>query len=542
MEEKKIYNVAVYLRLSRDDNKIESDSIISQRDIILSYIRSHEDMKMSDIYIDDGWSGTNFDRPAFKRMLEDIKTGKINCVIVKDLSRLGRDYIEAGRLIQKTFPAFSVRFIALTDNYDSLTADYSERAIILPVKNFVNDSYCRDISCKVRSHQKIKRENGEFIGAFAVYGYKRSKENKNKLVPDSYAADIVKKIFHLKIQGYSCLAIAKKLNGMGILSPLEYKKSQGQNYHTGFITGTNAKWSSAAVKRILENEVYIGNMVQGKSEKVNYKVKKSVMKPKEEWVKVENIHEAIISKEDFETAGRLLKMDIHASSGIGKSHIYSGLLFCGDCMAPMIRRISRYKGKENVYYICAAKNRGEGCTRHSINENKLNNIVLTAIRQQIDLYMDKKNVLSVIGQTEVDFEEVAAFEREIKNMHAEQEKYIYLKAGLYEDMKNHIITEEDFYNFGRVYEQRLKEFGMAIKAQEETVKNLYKSGLESGIELDKIKETMQITEPDRMALITFINRILVYEDKRVYIEFRYNGRKDIKNGYLFGRNLCKIIS
>ena len=345
MEVKKVYNVAIYLRLSRDDGKMESDSISSQRDMILSYIRNQEDMKVFDIYTDDGWSGVNFDRPEFKRMMKDIKDGKADCVIVKDLSRLGRDYIEAGRLIQKTFPAFSVRFIALTDNFDSLTADYSEKSIVLPVKNFVNDSYCRDISGKVRSHQKIKRQNGEFIGSFAVYGYKKSQENKNKLVPDDYAADIVKKIFALKIEGFSSLGIAKKLNGMGILSPMEYKKSQGYKYHTGFVTGTKGEWSAVAVKRILTNETYIGTLVQGKVEKVNYKVKKSVRKPEEEWIKVENAHKAIISKEDFETAGRLLQMDMRASADTGKSHMYAGMLFCGDCMRPMIRRGTGTKEK-----------------------------------------------------------------------------------------------------------------------------------------------------------------------------------------------------
>ena len=180
-------------------------------------------------------------------MMEDIKAGHVNCVIVKDLSRLGRDYIEAGRLIQKTFPAFSVRFIALTDHFDSLTADYNETSLTIPIKNFVNDSYARDISGKVRSHQKIKRENGEFIGAFAVYGYKKSKENKKRLEPDGYAADIVRKIFAWKIEGFSNLAIAEKLNGLGILSPMEYKRMQGEKFRTGFVTGARARWSPVAV-------------------------------------------------------------------------------------------------------------------------------------------------------------------------------------------------------------------------------------------------------------------------------------------------------
>lgn len=520
MKAKKVYNVAVYLRLSRDAGKMESDSISSQRDMILSYIRNQEDMKVFDIYTDDGWSGVNFDRPEFKRMMKDIKDKKADCVIVKDLSRLGRDYIEAGRLIQKTFPAFSVRFIALTDNFDSLTADYSEKSIVLPVKNFVNDSYCRDISGKVRSHQKIKRQNGEFIGSFAVYGYKKSQENKNKLVPDDYAADIVKKIFALKIEGFSSLGIAKKLNAMGILSPMEYKKSQGHKYHTGFVTGIKGEWSAVAVKRILTNETYIGTLVQGKVEKINYKVKKSVRKPEEEWIKVENAHKAIISKEDFETAGKLLQMDMRAAADTGKSHMYAGLLFCGDCMRPMIRRVNRYKGEKQVCFICATKNKGEGCTRHCISEKELNKLVLNVIRQQIGLFINKNNVLSGVRQTEVDFEEVSAFEKEIASLHKEQDKYLSLRTGLYEDMKNNIITPDDFKSFNKLYEQRYNELGKSIENQEKTIKKLFKSCIISGLKLEQIKETMQITGIDRMVLITFINRILVYEDKRVYIEFR----------------------
>ena len=193
MKKKELYNVAIYLRLSRDDEDIdgekeESNSISSQRDLIRSFIRTQPDMEIYDIYVDDGFSGANFDRPAFKRMMKDIEAGEVDCVIVKDLSRFGRDYIEAGRLIQKTFPAFSVRFIALGDKFDSLTADFNETSLVVPIKNFVNDFYCQDISTKVKSQQRIRREKGEYIGAFPVYGYEKDPENHNHLVIDDYAA------------------------------------------------------------------------------------------------------------------------------------------------------------------------------------------------------------------------------------------------------------------------------------------------------------------------------------------------------------------
>lgn len=263
--------------------------------------------------------------------MADIENGNVNCVVVKDLSRFGRDYIEAGRFIQKTFPAFSVRFIAITDHYDSLTADQSTTSLVIPVKNFVNDSYCQDISEKVKSHQRVKREKGKFIGAFAVYGYQKDHEDKNKLVIDEYAAKIVKNIFTWKLDGMSNLAIANRLNENGIFSPLEYKKSYGEHYSTGFQAGIVSKWSAVAVKRILTNEIYTGMMVQGKREKVNYKVDKILEKPESEWFKVEGTHEAIISKEDYQNVQRLLKVDTRAGKGKEKAHMFSGLLFCGDC-------------------------------------------------------------------------------------------------------------------------------------------------------------------------------------------------------------------
>lgn len=327
------YDAALYLRLSRDDvdidgsAKTESNSISSQREMLRNFVKSQQDIQIFDIYVDDGYSGSNFDRPEFKRMTSDIEAGKVNCVIVKDLSRFGRDYIEAGRLIQKIYPAFHVRFIAITDNYDSLTADITESSLVVPIKNFVNDSYCRDISGKVRSQQNMKRENGEFIGAFAPYGYEKSEENRNQLVIDGYAADIVKKIFAWKIEGLSLGAIASRLNTLHVLCPKQYKLSKGINFQSGFDCTDEPKWSATQIKRILTNEVYIGTLVQGKQERISYKVKKRLDKPESEWVKVENTHEGIIRETDFAVVQRLLKYDGRASKTSDSSNLFAGYLF-----------------------------------------------------------------------------------------------------------------------------------------------------------------------------------------------------------------------
>lgn len=519
-----IYYVAVYLRLSRDDidssTKAESNSISSQREMIRSYVREHEDMELFDIYVDDGYSGANFDRPEFKRMMADIEAGNVNCVIVKDLSRLGRDYIEAGRLIQKTFPAFHVRFIALTDNFDSQTADNSTKSLVVPVKNFINDSYCRDISQKVKSSQRTKREQGKFIGAFAVYGYRKSEEDKNKLCPDEYAAQIVRNIFAWKLEGMSAQAIALRLDGLGVLSPLEYKKSLGEHYSTSFRTNITAKWSAVAVNRILTNEVYTGVMVQGKSGKVNHKVKKTVEKPKEEWVRVEGTHEAIIAREDFEIVQELLKVDIRAKADGTCSHLFSGLLFCGDCKEPMYRRVNRYKGVSKVYFICPTRNRGQGCTRHSIPEEELKEIVFQTLQTHIAIFLDMCSQLEHIRKMEVDFEEVARFDKEIERLCKEQEKYLDLRAGLHEDLKTGLITEADFKNFRAIYEKKYEEAKEALQKQEEMIKKLFRNGVASGVKLERFKEAMKLTELDRDTLLCFISRIEVFEEKKVYVEFR----------------------
>lgn len=453
-------------------------------------------------------------------MMGDIENGNVNCVVVKDLSRFGRDYIEAGRFIQKTFPAFSVRFIAITDHYDSLTADQSTTSLVIPVKNFVNDSYCQDISEKVKSHQKIKREKGKFIGAFTVYGYQKDHEDKNKLVIDEYAARIVKSIFTWKLDGMSSLAIANRLNENGIFSPMEYKKSHGEHYATGFPAGIVSKWSAVAVKRILTNEIYTGTMVQGKREKVNYKVDKILEKPESEWFKVEGTHEAIISKEDYQNVQRLLKVDTRAGKGREKAHMFSGFLFCGDCKEPMVRRLNRYKGRENISYICSTRNRSEGCSRHSISEADLKNVVFQMIRFQISLLMDKNPQMQYLQSRKMNFEDVNGFENEITRLRNEQEKYLELRAGLYEDLKTGIITQEDFKNFSAIYEKRYMETEKALERQEDMVKKLLQNGVESRIRLKRLKETMQISTLDRDVLLAFVERIEIYEEKRISIQFR----------------------
>ena len=251
------YQATAYIRLSyTDDRSSESDSVTNQRKLIENFIERNPDIQIVSEKIDDGYSGIIFDRPAFKEMMQDITDGKINCVIVKDLSRLGREYIETGRYLRRVFPTYGVRFIAITDNIDT-AHEGSGDDLTVSVKNIMNEAYCRDISIKTRTSLDIKRRNGDFVGAFPVYGYMKSEENKNLLVPDPYASRVVRDIFRMRLDGTSALRIATVLNEMGILSPLAYKKNNGFPYAKhGYADKEDCKWSATTIIRILQDETY----------------------------------------------------------------------------------------------------------------------------------------------------------------------------------------------------------------------------------------------------------------------------------------------
>ncbi len=314
------YKATKYVRLSyTDDRDKESDSVINQSRLIDEFLKDNPDIEVVSEKIDDGYSGIIFDRPAFQEMMNDIASGTINCVIVKDLSRLGREYIETGRYLRRIFPAYGVRFIAINDNIDTAKDTYTDD-LTISIKNIINDSYCRDISIKTRSALEAKRNNGDYVGACTIYGYKKDEENKNHLIIDEYAAKIVQDIFKMKIEGASASKIADELNRTGILSPIEYKKNKGLPHPSGgYADRDNAKWSATTIIRILKNEIYTGVLIQGKQSTYNYKLKKLINKPVSEWVRKDNTHEAIIRKHDFDLLQRIFK--------IWKKQLRSGIFY-----------------------------------------------------------------------------------------------------------------------------------------------------------------------------------------------------------------------
>ena len=288
---KKVYRTAIYTRLSKEDgDKAESNSIVSQKAICEDYISQHQELELVETFSDDGYSGVSFDMPNFKRMEQAVRDRKLDCIICKDLSRFSRNYIEAGRYLEKIFPQLGIRFIAINDAYDTATGNPQSDSFIVPFKNLINDTYCKDISVKISSNLDMKRRKGEHVGAFAPYGYIKPDENKHQLIADEYAGDIVRSIFAMYKDGLSIGTIANRLNDMGVLSPMEYKISQGSNCESLFKTLEAASWTYVAVRRILTNEAYIGVLVKGKCGTPNYKVRKLQPKDEAEWIKVEDTH------------------------------------------------------------------------------------------------------------------------------------------------------------------------------------------------------------------------------------------------------------
>ena len=367
----KIYHAAIYVRLSKEDGdvasaaKAESNSISNQKNLIKDFLKDKDDIIVVSERVDDGYSGSDFERPGFQMMMDDIRRGTVDCVIVKDMSRFGREYIDSGKYIERLFPALGVRFIAVNDHIDS-KEESSRDDIVVPFKNLMNDAYCRDISIKIRSHLEVKRRNGEYIGAFTPYGYKKDENDKSRLVPDLYAAGVVKDIFRMKLHGMSQTAIADRLNEQGILSPMEYKHSLGIRIQDNFKTHEQAEWSSMSVRRVLENEVYVGTLIQGKHSTPNHKIKKIMDKPEEEWIRIEDNHEPVISRREFAIVQRLLGMDTRTSPNEDEVYVLSGLAVCADCGAPMIKRNVPAGGKVYSYYICSKNAATKQCGTHRI--------------------------------------------------------------------------------------------------------------------------------------------------------------------------------
>lgn len=512
------YFAAIYVRLSKEEEKIYHSSIENQKKFILNYLKEHVDVIVCNIYIDNGYSGTNFERPAFLSMMEQIKKRKINCIVVKDFSRLGRNFIETSKYIEKIFPFLGIRFISICDSYDSLTIESSSCHFFVPIKNLINDAYCYDISIKIRSQLEVKRKNGEFLAPFAVYGYQKDPNQKNSIIVDRVAAKMVRKIFNWKLEGLSTQKIADLLNEWGILSPMGYKQQMGLNFYSSFKTNTKTKWTPMAILRILKNPIYIGTLEQGKQSTLNYKIKKQINKPKEQWICIENHHQPIIEKPLFDKVQRILQADTRISPIEKKAALLSGLLYCGDCNESMIKKINSSLKNQYIYYICSTYKRREGCESHCIQQSKIEQVIFSLIQNYIFTLLDIENINNKIDTKVFEKKLREEIEEEKERKWLEQKQYQFYIQKLEEDYKEDLIKEKEYLFLKIQYnEEKIRIEQIIERLKNLTIENKKEKRKKWISYFKTMKEPKELTHK---LVIMLIDKIIIYKEKRIYIQLR----------------------
>ena len=504
-----VYKCASYSRLSREDDRIdESSSIITQKQIINSFAKFNN-FNIVEEYTDDGYSGGNFDRPGFKKMIMDIEAGKINCVITKDLSRLGREIYKTGEYIEEYFLERGVRYIAINDGFDSNIGD-----AMLGIRLGVNDLYLRDVSRKVSSAMKIKQEKGDYIGSFACFGYKKDTFNKNHIIPDEKSKEIVKEIFNMYDKGYTLCEIADYLSNKKIPIPLIYRnttsnaKKISDNNGYGF-------WKHQTIVYILTNPIYIGNMRQHVNKKLSYRSKKLVKVPKSEQIVVPNTHEAIIDKELFDRVQSLIPKNVGRNEK-RENHLLDGLLYCGECN----HRISvspRRKIDNRCYTVCNYYRtylKQKVCTMHSNNYDIVEDKILELLKEYCLKYMDKKSILNRVINTNNDKQNNLKY---IKNLEKEISNINDNLDSIYIDRLNKNISEEQF---NRVKIKLETELNIKL----DKIKELKKEKTQNNnIDREKyIREVLELNNISRDIIINLIDRIEIFEDKKINLILKFN--------------------
>lgn len=516
------FKAEAYIRLSyAGDRTNESDSVGNQRRLIESFIAKNPEIELVAEKIDDGYSGILFDRPAFKEMMQDISDGKINCVIVKDLSRLGREYIETGRYLRRVFPAYGVRFIAITDNIDT-AHESSGDDLAVSVKNIMNEAYCRDISIKTRSSLDIKRRNGDFVGAFPVYGYMKSEENRNQLIPDPYASRVVQDIFRMRLDGASATKIAGELNRLGIPSPLTYKKNHGLPCAKGgFADGEDCKWSSTTINRILRDVTYTGTLLQGKLGTPHYKIKERELRPASEWIQAADSHEAIIAKQDFDLVQRIQGLDTRTAPAKDTVYLFSGVLICGCCGGRMTRKTNRRNGRTYHYYYCPTGKKN-GCQHPvMVQEQSLTVNVCEVLKAYIDNVVSLEAMLASVDRQKINQALAKEYSAHIKENESRLEKVLEYKAHLYESLVSGIVSREDYPHFKAKYTRQAEEIRKSIQALEEKLENVLNNRSERNRWIAHFIKFASMETLDRKAVVQLIQSIRVLGKNELDIHFTY---------------------
>ena len=513
-----------YIRLSKEDEKKgESESITNQKELIKKYIKEHN-LGNFRYFVDDGYSGGNFDRPQFKELIKEIEKGYIGIVITKDTSRLGRDFIETSYYMFKYFPEHNIRYIAILENFDTFNPNGVEDMI--PFQTIINDWYLKDISKKIKSVRQNKMRQGLYMGSTVPYGYKRCKYNNCKFEIDEYSSQIVKRIFRMRLSGITPTMIARKLSDEKIKPPSIY---YGKNIHKTYITYL---WSFSTINQILQNQIYIGNLIQRKFDKVNYKSKKKLKLDMDKWIIVENFVEPLISKQDFE------KVQEMKSKNIGNNqkkydYLLKGLVVCGDCGKVMTvrRRVIKRKTKLDFYdiYYCCSNNvryRNGVCSLHYFQEQKLNKLVFDYLRNILSKYANRE-IMQKLSIKKIDYNS--------KNKELQKEIYYYEKKiettflaikNLYIDKTNSLISDGDFIALKAELENDKERYNKKVEEIEEKLKQNKKQKGLTDIE-NLIKHFLTLQNPSKQILIELIKKIEIMENKKIklYLNFNINSEE-----------------
>ena len=508
------YHAGLYIRLSKEDeSEGPSQSVLNQESLLREFVQQHR-LSVYDTYIDDGWSGTNFDRPAFQRMIADIEAKKVNMVITKDLSRLGRDYILTGHYMERYFPEHRVRYISLLDGID--TGVDSTANDITPFRAIMNDMYAKDISKKIKSVKRDKQRKGQFIGGKPVYGYKMHPTEKNKIVIDEEVAPIVRRIFALALSGMSCRNIATLLNQEGVPTPATYAGLPVAR--PGPYTGL---WSSERISDMLQNETYIGNMVQGRSVKISYKSKKCLKQNPANWVVVEGTHEPLVDRETFQKVRMLVNSRRHTRSRT-YDFLLKGLIFCHECGYPLtVLNRKNSKGEDVLYFVCRTYQRftkAGVCTCHSIKEKTVTDVVIAKVREVCQAYLNPDELLPVAQEAVENARKQSSLETELQALQSKIDSLTANLDRMYTDRLSGLLPEADFQRiFGRI---KLEREQMEEKRQELELRQ--KSPVRSE---DRARELVQrfieTAGESRELLVSLIERVELTEDKEIIIKFRF---------------------
>ncbi len=513
-----------YIRLSREDlQKInrgldDSNSVKNQRDILNDFHFNHaEEFESYTEYVDDGHTGTDTERESFQRLLGDVMNGKITCVVVKDLSRFARNYSDAGSLIDNLFVQMGVRFISLAEGVDSYLNPDSVNSIIVPITNVMNDQYCYQTSKKIRQVFDYKRRNGQYIGSFAPYGYIKDPKDKHQLIVDADAAEIVKRVYSMLLQGSSKRAIALYLNEHGIPSPTAYRRKKGLPVSSA--VADDPMWGARMIHEILTNPIYTGDLVQGRRRVKSYKVHQIEAVPEEEWVRVPDTHEAIITHETFDKVQALLVRDTRTSPKGREVHLFSGFLKCADCG----KSITRSQSGKNIYYACSTyKNRSRtACSMHSIKHNRLEAAVLFAIQYQVNTAVSYSELIARINSAPLKKSQSHRLNDQIAAKEKELTRITRYKQSLYQDWKDGEITQQEYRDMKADYERQAAELADVLARL-----NAERAELANGVDkehpaLVAFAKYQSIETLTREILTDLVDHIKVYENGNISVHFKF---------------------